>query len=156
MDTGVRTATADLLPSILTLEAVDVAFAARVDDDSAAAVEQLVAERLGRRMRDVRSDLRGIAEDVTDPDLRSRLLDVLERIPVAPAEAGVPSVRLTRREREVLAEVARGRGNRQVGVRLGLTEQTVKSYLRSAMTKLNSSTRGEAVYRARNAGLLPD
>lgn len=108
--------------------------------DGARVTERVVAERLGRRMRDIRSELRGIADVLTDSDVRARLLDVLDRIPVPPVQAGLVSVKLTRRELEVLSEVATGRGNRQGGPQLRLTEQTVKSYLRSAMTKLNSST----------------
>jgi DNA-binding CsgD family transcriptional regulator len=54
----------------------------------------------------------------------------------------------------VLDRAARGRGNRQLAHDLGLTEQTVTSYLRAAMAKLNSRTRGEAVSRARSTGLL--
>jgi DNA-binding CsgD family transcriptional regulator len=115
----------------------------------------LAQDGLAGRLRSVWSDLHDIADDLTDPELRSRMLDVADRIPLARVDPGPPTVRLTRRETDVLAQVATGLGNRQIGVQLGLTEQTVKSYLRSAMTKLSSSTRGEAVYRARNAGLLP-
>ncbi|WP_433038450.1 response regulator transcription factor [Actinomycetospora sp. CA-053990] len=48
-----------------------------------------------------------------------------------------------------------GHANGEVGARLGLTVETVKSYLKSAMAKLGSRTRGEAVHRARAGGLLP-
>ncbi|TNC23768.1 response regulator transcription factor [Amycolatopsis alkalitolerans] len=64
-------------------------------------------------------------------------------------------MKLTQRELDVLAEVAMGWSNGRVASRLGLTEQTVKSYLKGAMSKLDSHTRGEAVYQARIHGLLP-
>jgi LuxR family transcriptional regulator, regulator of acetate metabolism len=54
----------------------------------------------------------------------------------------------------VLALVAVGCGNGAVAERLGLTVHTVKSYLKSAMGKLDSHTRGEAVHAARGAGLI--
>ncbi|OSP42607.1 hypothetical protein B7767_14675, partial [Streptomyces sp. 13-12-16] len=39
--------------------------------------------------------------------------------------------------------------------RLGVTAETVKAYLRSAMRKLGVRTRGQAVVAARRAGWLP-
>ncbi|MFC6932444.1 response regulator transcription factor [Actinomadura yumaensis] len=45
--------------------------------------------------------------------------------------------------------------NAEAAQRLGLLPETVKSYLRSAMRKLDSHTRLEAVSTARRAGLLP-
>ncbi|WP_224392403.1 LuxR C-terminal-related transcriptional regulator [Pseudonocardia sp. ICBG1293] len=99
--------------------------------------------------------LSSIAREIADPGLRRRLQDVVARTLSPPEEAPVPPVRLSRRELDVLTEVARGLGNRRIGERLGLTEHTVKSYLKSAMYKLDSSTRGEAVFRARGEGLLP-
>lgn len=98
------------------------------------------------------AELREIAAAVDDPDLRRRLAGVLDRLTGEPS--AVPSP-LTARERDVLAQAALGHGNRAIGTRLGISEQTAKSYLKSAMSKLDSHTRGEAVHRARAAGLLP-
>jgi DNA-binding CsgD family transcriptional regulator len=117
------------------------------------ATERVVQEGLARRMRDVRAELRGLADEIPDPALRDRLLKAVDSIPAA-VPGPRPLIRLTPRELDVLSCAARGCGNRQIAHDLGLTEQTVKSYLRAAMAKLNSRTRGEAVYRARGAGLL--
>lgn len=107
-------------------------------------------------VREVRAELTAIANDVADPVLCRRLRELIERLARLPGStAHQPSVKLTRRELDVLTEVAMGWGNARVADRLGLTEQTVKSYLKGAMGKLDSHTRGEAVYRARTAGLLP-
>ena len=54
----------------------------------------------------------------------------------------------------MLAAVALGHGNAEVARRLLLSVETVKSYLKSAMAKLDSHTRSEAVHRARAMGLL--
>jgi DNA-binding CsgD family transcriptional regulator len=119
----------------------------------------------GRRTAasEVGAELAQVAREVTDPDLRRRLTELSARL-AETAPAAVPGPRggvppglpgLTPRELDVLAEVARGHGNAQVAAWLGLSEQTVKSYLKSAMAKLGGHTRGEAVYRARAAGLLP-
>ena len=48
------------------------------------------------------------------------------------------------RERQVLALVVRGFGNRQIAARLFLAESTVKSHLASAFQKLGVRSRKEA------------
>jgi DNA-binding NarL/FixJ family response regulator len=55
----------------------------------------------------------------------------------------------------MLAQVALGKRNGQIAAQLALSEATVKSYLSTAMRKLNASTRYEAVISARRAGLIP-
>jgi DNA-binding NarL/FixJ family response regulator len=51
---------------------------------------------------------------------------------------------LTRRERQVLRNVARGLTNAEVAHELGLAESTVKSHLSSAFAKLGVASRAEA------------
>ena len=48
------------------------------------------------------------------------------------------------REKQVLALVVRGLGNRQIALRLFLSESTVKSHLASAFQKLGVRSRKEA------------
>ena len=55
---------------------------------------------------------------------------------------------LSAREHEVLALVAAGQSSRRIADRLGLTTNTVETYVRSAMTKLGARTRTEAAVRA--------
>ncbi|MGF7123261.1 response regulator transcription factor [Rhodococcus sp. BE178] len=62
---------------------------------------------------------------------------------------------LSEREVDVLAHVATGLHNGQIAATLNLSPQTVKSYLRSILTKLGAHSRQEAVDAARRAGLLP-
>ncbi|MER3398255.1 MAG: DNA-binding response regulator [Chloroflexota bacterium] len=64
------------------------------------------------------------------------------------------SVRLTRRQLEVLRLIAWGRTNRQAAVELGISENTVKNHLRTVLAKLNLSRRGEAIRQARELGLI--
>lgn len=59
-----------------------------------------------------------------------------------------PFEALTPREREVLALLAEGAGNREIAERLGVTEHTVKFHLGAIFGKLGASTRTEAVRRA--------
>ena len=62
--------------------------------------------------------------------------------------------RLTPREREVLALAAAGARNREIGARLGLGSETVKTLLSRAFLKLGARNRTEAASLARERGLL--
>lgn len=61
---------------------------------------------------------------------------------------------LTRREYEVLRLVAAGHTNPEIADELGLTRNTVKTYLQSTMTKLGARNRVEAIAKAAEARLL--
>ncbi|WP_448058994.1 response regulator [Cellulomonas hominis] len=63
--------------------------------------------------------------------------------------------RLTPRECEVLAGVARGLSNAEVGRELFITEATVKTHLLHAFTKLGVDDRTRAVTVAIARGILP-
>jgi DNA-binding NarL/FixJ family response regulator len=62
---------------------------------------------------------------------------------------------LSARETEVLAEVARGRTNAEIGRVLHISEATVKTHLTRACAKLGVSSRTAAVTRAMETGALP-
>ncbi|MFH8724753.1 response regulator transcription factor [Streptomyces termitum] len=136
----------------------DVEQALAVRDEAARLVEPPAGtEPSWEEVRQAYGELRALAPRVVDPALRARLLAVCGRLETA---AGVPAaavadVRLTPRETDVLAAVASGATNAAAGRRLGLSPETVKGYLRSAMRKLGAHTRLEAVVSARRAGLLP-
>jgi DNA-binding CsgD family transcriptional regulator/RimJ/RimL family protein N-acetyltransferase len=61
---------------------------------------------------------------------------------------------LTARERDVLAQLAMGKSNRDLAKALGITENTVKNHVRSVLEKLNAQSRSEAVVIALKAGLV--
>jgi DNA-binding CsgD family transcriptional regulator len=61
---------------------------------------------------------------------------------------------LTRREYEVLRLVGAGLTNPEIADELGLTRNTVKTYLQSAMSKLGARNRVEAIAKASEARLL--
>ncbi|PRY40184.1 regulatory LuxR family protein [Geodermatophilus tzadiensis] len=113
-------------------------------------------------VRAVHADLRLVAQATEDAALRDRLLAACTRLAAlgggsreeAAPHRTVP-VHLSGREVDVLTQVALGCSNREAAARLSLRPETVKSYLGSAMTKLDAHTRLEAVVRARRLGLLP-
>ncbi|WP_063064013.1 helix-turn-helix transcriptional regulator [Nocardia violaceofusca] len=118
--------------------------------------DAVVAEQL----RDLHAEVRGIAQTLTDAEARKRLRavsDTLVRLMGGSDEpvAADAAPGLSPRELDVLAYVALGCTNSEAAQRLSLRPETVKSYLRSAMTKLGAHTRHEAVVRARRCGLLP-
>jgi DNA-binding NarL/FixJ family response regulator len=71
----------------------------------------------------------------------------------------VPSDRrpvpLTPRHLEVLARVAVGRTNRQVGEELGISERTVRNHMRAIQHRLATSDRTHAVVVAIGHGWIP-
>src|SRR5260221_14172662 len=61
---------------------------------------------------------------------------------------------LTHRELEVLHLIADGLSNQEIAERLFITLGTVKWYVKQLFSKLNASSRTQAVALARTAGLL--
>ncbi|HEX6353232.1 LuxR C-terminal-related transcriptional regulator [Actinophytocola sp.] len=99
------------------------------------------------------SDLTAIIRTTDDPGLRDKLARIHRQLggePLAPA----PGTVLTPREVDALRLVAVGASNAEVAQRLGLSPETVKAYLRSAMRKLEVHNRTAAVHAARTAGIL--
>jgi len=58
------------------------------------------------------------------------------------------AARLTEREREVLAEIARGRSNREIARALVLSEKTVKTHVSAILMKLDLQDRTQAALYA--------
>jgi len=68
--------------------------------------------------------------------------------------ARTPDAILSGREREVLALIAEGDGNKQIGKKLGLTEGTVKCHVGSILGKLGVEDRTQALIIALQRGLI--
>ena len=62
---------------------------------------------------------------------------------------------LTEREMEVLTLVAKGYTNKAIGAQLDISDRTVQGHLAKIFTKMNASSRTEAVMRAISFGWLP-
>ncbi|MEU6582158.1 LuxR C-terminal-related transcriptional regulator [Nocardia sp. NPDC046763] len=109
------------------------------------------------QLRDLHAELRGITQMVSEASARLRLREVTEKLARLVSGVAAPddAVSLAPRELDVLAHVALGCTNQEAAQRLSVRPETVKSYLRSAMTKLGAHNRHEAVVRARRLGLLP-
>ena len=98
----------------------------------------------------IRAAARG--ETLLKPEIMARIL----------SKAGTHSTRaettstldLTEREREVLAAVATGERSKEIALRLGITERTVKAHLASIYGKLGVDSRAAAIAVAAQKGLL--
>ena len=90
------------------------------------------------------SGLRTVAggQPVLDPSMASQVLNLVKHRGEMSA-AGKLS-QLSPQERRVVAYLAEGLTNKEIGDRLGLTEKTVKNYLATIFSKLNIARRTQA------------
>ena len=113
----------------------------------------------------VRSGAAGVLYKDVDPDALVRAIRSVHdgHLLLAPEAAG-PLVRsagtwgpgtpgggldaLTSREREVLAELTKGRSNREIARALGVSEKTVKAHVSSVLAKLGVQDRTQAALLA--------
>lgn len=82
-----------------------------------------------------------------DPRAASHLTDMIRK-----PKAGTSDLSL--RDLDILRLVAQGLTNREIGVQLQISENTVKGYVKEILSKLNVHSRIEAVLVAKRAGLL--
>lgn len=129
-----------------TMPAVQSVMLTAYDDDEAM-MAAVIANAAGYVLKDIRgSGLVDVVKRVAsgrsalDPGLVRAVRDRLRG-----ATDGDPRLAsLNPREREVLALIADGLTNRQIGNRLSLTEKTVKNYVSSLLAKLGLQSRTQA------------
>jgi two-component system, NarL family, response regulator DevR len=79
-------------------------------------------------------------KSILDPAITARVLQMVK----TGSSGADPLASLSAQERRVLALIAEGCTNKEVGVKLGLSEKTVKNYLSTVFEKLHVSRRAEA------------
>jgi len=97
----------------------------------------------------IRAARRG--ETLLKPDILARVLSKAGGTS-APVHAQTD---LTGRELEVLKAVAQGERSKEIAVRLGISERTVKAHLASIYNRLGVDSRAAAIAVAAQKGLLP-
>jgi len=97
----------------------------------------------------VRSAARG--ESRLDPRIAARLVREVRDAGPPPG----PLKLLSPRETQVLAQLARGRSNREIAKTLAITEDTVKAHVSSILAKLQLSDRTQAAIFGLQQGLVP-
>ena len=70
-------------------------------------------------------------------------------------EAAVRQLRISPRELDVLAQLAKGASNKSIARTLDISPNTVKAHVGSLYSKLEVSNRTEAVAQARDLAILP-
>ncbi|MCL8027213.1 response regulator [Nocardioides bruguierae] len=120
-------------------------------DDDEALFAAIMAGASGYVLKDVRGmDLVGAIRQVADgnslidPALTARVLDRVRNGPATAPELA----NLTEQELKLLALIAEGLTNRQIGERMFLAEKTVKNYVSSILAKLGLERRTQAAVLA--------
>jgi DNA-binding NarL/FixJ family response regulator len=88
-------------------------------------------------------------EALLDPGVAARLLEAIAQRPDSE-----PAERLTPREREVLALIARGMPNKLIARELQISEKTVKTHVGHVLAKLGVTDRTQAALQAVREGLV--
>ena len=70
-------------------------------------------------------------------------------------QASIDRLGVTPRELEILQLIAEGLTNREIGERLFVSENTVKTHSANLFSKLNARRRTQAVSIAKEAGVIP-
>ena len=138
-----------------------------------AVVMLTVSEEEADLFRAIKAGAQGyLTKNLEAPQLRSMLESVARGEPaITPSTAAkiideflMPGVsgssqqhdqRLTERELSVLKLVTEGLRNREIGVQLGISENTVKFHLKNIVEKLHAQNRAELAARAVREGLVP-
>jgi two-component system nitrate/nitrite response regulator NarL len=133
-----------------------------VSEDAEDLLEALRAGARGYLLKNIETDflldaIRRAAsnESVMSPLMANKLADAI-RHPVkahAPVESGLD--KLSPREREVIAMLARGATNKEIARKLDLVESTVKIHVQGILRKLNLSSRVQAAVFAVEHHLTP-
>lgn len=76
------------------------------------------------------------------------------KLPICSAPTPGVNVRLTRRELEVLKNLAKGYTTRTIANELNISSTTVKNHIKHVLTKFGAHTRLEAIRRAETAGII--
>jgi len=100
------------------------------------------------------SSLRSVqkGESALSRSMTLRLMEELTRTKAPPMPTN--DAALTKRELEVLRELASGLSNQEIAKRLVISENTVKYHVHSILEKLNLTDRRDAALYARERGLL--
>lgn len=129
-------------------------------DDEQFILQGLQAGALGYMLKDMSgSELGGAIRTVMaggsllDPTVTRKLLQQLSLMPVRPNQPAGQEL-LSPRELEILALVASGLSNPEIGRRLHLAEGTVKNYVSAILQKLAVRDRTQAALVAREQGLI--
>ena len=139
----------DLLPDtkvlILTVQADDLHVFRGIKAGAAGyLLKDCTPDDLSRAIQTVHA-----GETIMAPEIARKVLLVFED---AHQEPSAPT--LTERETEIIAAIARGRGNKQIARALNISEKTVRNHISNIYKKLHVYDRTQAVLYAIREGLV--
>jgi len=140
---------------VLTSNASDAQlFQALKAQASAYLEKEVTAEQLVDTIRRVARGEHPINEGLTTrPKVAEQVLQQFQELSQRyEAEAFISP--LTARETEILDYIAQGYLNKQIAIKLGISEQTIKNHVTSILRKLNANARTDAVVVAIKQGLI--
>ena len=94
-------------------------------------------------------------EAVVSPQMTGKLVAGLKGGSREARASAADKGRLSAREREILAQLARGASNKEIARELELAESTVKIHVQNILRKLDLSSRVQAAVYAVESGLAP-
>jgi len=124
------------------------------DAMTAGAAGYLLKENDGAALASALREVAG-GNSVLDPSMAGQVLNLMRRRSGLSAQDKLNQ--LSPQERRVVAYLAEGKTNKEIGDELGLTEKTVKNYLATIFSKLNIARRTQAAalfVEASKAGTL--
>jgi DNA-binding NarL/FixJ family response regulator len=120
-------------------------------DDDEAIYAAVIAGAAGYLLKDVRGSgladaVRAVAagKSLLNPSLVRRVVDRMSGSTSGTTTGDARIDALSLRERQILALIAEGLTNRQIGERLSLAEKTVKNYVSGVLSKLGLQRRTQA------------
>ena len=107
----------------------------------------------GSRQEEIVSAVRNVSEggNAIEPAVAAKLMKHMNK---RNAESSRPVVSFSKREKQVLEELAAGKTNRDIGEALFISESTVKFHVHAILSKLDASNRTEAVSTAVRLGVI--
>ncbi|MFZ5558722.1 MAG: response regulator [Pseudomonadota bacterium] len=134
-----------------------------VSEDADDLLDTLKAGAAGYLLKNIEADylvdsIRRAArgESVMSPQMTGKLVSGLKSLARGEAAAAADErERLTPREREILAQLARGASNKEIARELDLAESTVKIHVQHILRKLNLTSRVQAAVYAVEQGMAP-
>jgi len=132
-----------------------------VSEDAEDLMEALQTGAQGYLLKNINTDylidaIRRAAagEAVMSPQMTSKLMASVRSAPRAAIAAPADHEKLTQRERETLAFLAKGASNKEIARELDLAESTVKIYIQGILKKLGLASRVQAAVYAVENGLI--
>lgn len=116
--------------------------------------KEVTADQLVAVVKRVAAGEHPINESLTtNPKLAEQVLNQFQKLTFR-GETETFISPLTPRETEILNHIAQGLLNKQIAIKLGISEQTIKNHVTAILRKLNANARTEAVVVAIKQGLI--